>query len=96
MDGGLSLFTMITLFSGDSVNVVESRDPDMQALWRLISQQVLILTPTPLETAFLLGLFTFHFSVRIFDHCDLFYQELLLMADFQVSRLARRFYTFML
>ena len=37
------------------MNVVESRDPDIQALWRLISQQILILSPAPLETAFLLG-----------------------------------------
>ncbi|KAL5270911.1 hypothetical protein ACHWQZ_G001541 [Mnemiopsis leidyi] len=49
------LARMLGVRLGDTVNVVESRDPDVQALWRLISQQILVLTPTPLETAFLLG-----------------------------------------
>ncbi|XP_063689278.1 uncharacterized protein LOC134822291 isoform X2 [Bolinopsis microptera] len=49
------LARMLGVRLGVSVNVVECRDPDIQALWRLISQQILILTPTPLETAFLLG-----------------------------------------
>eukprot|EP00116_Pleurobrachia_bachei_P007323 sb/3467585/ len=36
-----------------TVNMTVSRDPDMQALWRLISPQILVLTTAPLESAFL-------------------------------------------
>ena len=47
--------TLTNSSTGPNINMVVSRDPDMTALWRLVTPQILGLTNSPLETAFLLG-----------------------------------------